>query len=149
MAQRYGVLRQEGHSERAIFIVDPEGIIRYIDIHDIELQPDNQVLFAELARIDPDFPLDEFQPNPGGEPLPSEGLVVFCTPWCPDCRRARQWMESNQISYTEVDVSKNLDAAEQVKRWAGGNRVTPTFNFNGTVVVGWDQGKMEQMLLGK
>ena len=48
-----------------------------------------------------------------------------------------------------MDVTRNLEAAEQVKAWAGGNRVTPTFNIDGKVVVGWDQKKMEQMLLGK
>jgi glutaredoxin len=149
VAQRYGVLRPEGNSERAIFIVDTEGIIRYIDIHDIDLQPDNQVLFAELAKVVPGFPLDEFRPKPSGEPLPTEGLVAYCTLWCPDCNRARRWFEANQISYIEVDVTKNMEAAEQVKRWAGGDRVTPTFNIDGTVVVGWDQEKMEKMLLGK
>ncbi len=51
VAQQYGVFRSEGHSERAIFILDTEGIIRYIDIHDIDDQPSNDVLFAELAHI--------------------------------------------------------------------------------------------------
>jgi alkyl hydroperoxide reductase subunit AhpC len=32
----YGVLRKEGYSERAIFIIDRDGIIRYIDIHAID-----------------------------------------------------------------------------------------------------------------
>src|SRR6202171_6617963 len=32
---QYGVLRGEGRSERAIFVVDKQGILRYIDIHDI------------------------------------------------------------------------------------------------------------------
>ena len=50
VARRYGVLRQEGYSERAIFIIDAEGIIRYIDIHDIDDQPDNNVLFSEVAK---------------------------------------------------------------------------------------------------
>ncbi len=39
MAQLYGVLRTDGVSERAIFVVDKEGIIRYIDIHDINKKP--------------------------------------------------------------------------------------------------------------
>ena len=45
VAQRYGVLRAEGFSERAIFIIDKKGIIRYVDVHDIDEQPDNEVLF--------------------------------------------------------------------------------------------------------
>src|SRR5512136_2939373 len=53
VAVKYGVLRPEGHSERAIFMIDKRGIIRYIDIHNIDEQPDNDVLFAELRKIDP------------------------------------------------------------------------------------------------
>jgi peroxiredoxin len=52
VAKRYGVLRKEGYCERALFIVDKEGIIRYIDIHDIDAQPDNQELFGILRELE-------------------------------------------------------------------------------------------------
>jgi len=51
VALKYNVLRQEGMSERAIFIIDKQGIIRYIDVHDIGDQPKNSVLFEELEKI--------------------------------------------------------------------------------------------------
>lgn len=51
VAQSYGVLRPEGYTERAIFIVDKEGTIRYIDIHDIDDQPDNEELFKALREL--------------------------------------------------------------------------------------------------
>jgi alkyl hydroperoxide reductase subunit AhpC len=51
VAEKYGVLTDAGHSERALFVVDTEGIIRYIDHHDIEDTPDNDVLFAELNKL--------------------------------------------------------------------------------------------------
>ena len=40
VATRYGVLRPQGYSERALFVLDKWGILRYIDIHDIDKQPD-------------------------------------------------------------------------------------------------------------
>lgn len=46
VASRYGVLRSDGVSERALFVIDKEGIIRYIDIHDINQRP----LLEDLAR---------------------------------------------------------------------------------------------------
>jgi len=52
VAQSYGVLREHGMTERAIFIVDKEGIIRYIDIHDFNSQPDNEVLFEVLEGLE-------------------------------------------------------------------------------------------------
>ena len=51
VAKKYGVKRKEGFSERAIFVLDKYGIIRYIDIHDIGDRPKNKVLFAEIKRV--------------------------------------------------------------------------------------------------
>jgi len=51
VAEAYGVLRPSGNSERAIFIVDKDGIIRYIDVHELREQPDEAVLFEELEKI--------------------------------------------------------------------------------------------------
>jgi hypothetical protein len=79
IAQRYGVLRDEGYTERALFIIDREGVIQYIDIHDIDDQPDNEVLFAELRRIDPEAAAIE-PPQPPAEELPTGGIVMYGVP---------------------------------------------------------------------
>ena len=50
-ALKYAVLRGEGFTERAIYIIDKQGQIRYIDIHPIGDQPKNSVLFDELKKI--------------------------------------------------------------------------------------------------
>ena len=39
VAARFGVLRTDGTSERALFVIDKKGIIRYIDVHDINQRP--------------------------------------------------------------------------------------------------------------
>ncbi len=51
VAQKYGVLREQGMSERALFIIDKEGIIRFIDVHPIDQQPDNEELFEVLRKL--------------------------------------------------------------------------------------------------
>ena len=51
VSQKYGVLRPQGIPERAIFIVDKQGTIRYIDVHEIGEQPDEEVLFEELGKL--------------------------------------------------------------------------------------------------
>jgi alkyl hydroperoxide reductase subunit AhpC len=51
IAQRYGILRSIGCAERALFIIDKQGVIRYIDVHQISEQPDEEVLFEELAKL--------------------------------------------------------------------------------------------------
>jgi alkyl hydroperoxide reductase subunit AhpC len=39
VAGKYGVLRATGESERALFVIDKDGIIRFLDIHDINEPP--------------------------------------------------------------------------------------------------------------
>lgn len=48
---KYNVLRSEGISERAIFVIDKNGTVRYKDIHAITDQPRNDELFAVLKKI--------------------------------------------------------------------------------------------------
>ena len=48
----YGVLRGEsGICERAIFVVDKQGKIAYIDIHDIGEQPPTDKIMAALDKL--------------------------------------------------------------------------------------------------
>ncbi len=52
MAALYGVLRGEsGLCERAIFVVDKQGKVAYVDIHDISTPPDVEPLLQALARL--------------------------------------------------------------------------------------------------
>ena len=51
VARKYGVLRSNGTSERAIFLIDTKGIIRYIDVHDINLRPDLQDLVKAMESL--------------------------------------------------------------------------------------------------
>lgn len=51
VARKYGVLRSTGVTERALFVVDKKGIIRYIDIHDINSRPSLEVLIRELEKL--------------------------------------------------------------------------------------------------
>ena len=39
IAELYGVLRSNGVSERALFLIDKGGVIRFIDVHDINRRP--------------------------------------------------------------------------------------------------------------
>ena len=52
VAQRYGVFRSDlGMAERAIVIVDDAGIIRYIDVHELREQPDEEQIFEVITTL--------------------------------------------------------------------------------------------------
>lgn len=50
VATAYGVMRDDGISERAIFIVDPDGLIVWARLYGIPEQPDVAELAGELER---------------------------------------------------------------------------------------------------
>ena len=51
VAQAYGVLRKQGFTERATFIVDNDGVVRFKDIYDMDELPNNEDLFEALREI--------------------------------------------------------------------------------------------------
>ena len=51
VAKKYGVLRSNGVSERALFVIDKKGSIRYIDIHDINKRPPLEDLVGALEKL--------------------------------------------------------------------------------------------------
>ncbi|HVO84553.1 MAG TPA: redoxin domain-containing protein, partial [Syntrophobacteria bacterium] len=51
VAATYGVLRSNGVSERAIFVIDKKGIIRYIDVHDINERPRLEDIMGALEKL--------------------------------------------------------------------------------------------------
>ncbi len=150
VAQKYGVLRPEGKTERAIFIVDKFGFIRFSVVYDIDKQPENEEIFAVLRRLEPQL---SARPIPGYDqpaaPLPQGGIVMYCTSWCPECRRARSWFKAHDLEFTEVDIDSNPSGAIQVKKWANGTRTTPVFDIDGTIVIRFDEAKLTDLLKDK
>jgi len=51
VAEKYGVLRSDGLSERALFFIDKEGIISAILVMDINRSPDLEACATELKKL--------------------------------------------------------------------------------------------------
>jgi glutaredoxin len=151
VARKYGVLRSDGRSERAIFVIDRQGIIRYIDIHDIDTQPDNDLLLRVLSEMDPTI-ADAYaaqQAEAMSTVEPVADIVMYCTPWCQDCPQARQYFKEKNIPYVEVDISRDRAAAARVRGWTGGDESTPTINIRGEILLTFDQARVEAALKKK
>lgn len=50
-AKKYSVLRSDGVSERALFIIDKKGILGYIDVNDINKRPPLEDLVGALEKL--------------------------------------------------------------------------------------------------
>jgi alkyl hydroperoxide reductase subunit AhpC len=54
VSQAYGVFNEEiGRPERAILVVDEQGICRYIDVHQLREVPDEEEIADEVNKLDP------------------------------------------------------------------------------------------------
>ena len=172
MASLYGVLRPEGYTERAIFVIDKQGIIRYVDVHDIDLQPDNEVLFGILDWLEPvgaaqyaartksvavaaadataDAAAVATATAPAADPAPEverpADVIMYCTPWCPGCRRARVFFREHNINFVEINIMQDRTAAQRVRDWSNGKEITPTLDIQGTIVVEFDQARVAALL---
>lgn len=51
IASTYGVLRRDGTAERALFVIDKQGIICYIDVHNINERPPLETLVEQLEKL--------------------------------------------------------------------------------------------------
>jgi len=67
---------------------------------------------------------------------PPNLLVIYTTPWCADCRRVKTWLQQHGISYQEVNLEQDPEAAKLVETLNGGYRSVPTMIFpDGTILV--------------
>jgi mycoredoxin len=73
-------------------------------------------------------------------------VVMYCRSWCGDCMRAKRWLESHGIEYTEIDIEAEPEGADVVREIAG-KIVTPTFVIGeGDTCVDFDPARLEQLL---
>ncbi|PKN37953.1 MAG: peroxiredoxin [Deltaproteobacteria bacterium HGW-Deltaproteobacteria-2] len=51
VAEKFSVLRSDGVAERALFVIDKKGIIRYIDVHNINQRPPLETLVRAMEKL--------------------------------------------------------------------------------------------------
>jgi glutaredoxin len=56
-------------------------------------------------------------------------IVVYCTVWCPDCRRAKNFLKDRGVEFREVNIEDDPDAEDLVLRVNHGRCKVPTIQF--------------------
>lgn len=72
-------------------------------------------------------------------------VIVFSTPTCSYCRKAKQYFRSKQIPFRDVDVSRDQSAARDMVRRSGQQGV-PQIDIGGKLIVGFDRPKIDKLL---
>lgn len=71
-------------------------------------------------------------------------IIIFTTPTCPHCHRAKEFLAQEKYRYIEKDISSDPIAQEELRK----NKITsvPTFKINGKFVIGFDKKAILKLL---
>ncbi len=74
-----------------------------------------------------------------------ESVIMYTTPTCTYCNSLKAYLNEKKVHFTEIDVSKDHQAAQEMAAKSGQQGVPQTL-INGQVVVGFDREKINQLL---
>jgi len=72
-------------------------------------------------------------------------VKIYSSPMCPWCDVVKNFFESNNIPFEEIDVSQNEKAAEEIMKKTGQIGV-PVIEINGQYVIGFNKPVLEKLL---
>ncbi len=72
-------------------------------------------------------------------------VIMFSTPTCTYCKKAKKYFRGKQIPFREVDVSRDQAAArDMVKR--SGQQGVPQIQIGSKMIIGFDRPKIDRLL---
>ena len=75
----------------------------------------------------------------------SKQVTIYSTPTCTYCQLAKQFFGENDVDYTEIDVSTDNEKLQEMVEKSGQMGV-PVIEIDDQVVVGFDEGRVKEML---
>ncbi len=75
----------------------------------------------------------------------SKQISVYCTEGCPWCIKAKEYLKSKNISFRDINLSKEPKQAEEMFRRSGAMTV-PQIWIGNRVIIGFDKDKIDQAI---
>jgi len=75
----------------------------------------------------------------------THNVIVYSTPTCPWCFRAKQFLKEHGIEFEDVDVSRDHARAQEMIEKSGQMGV-PVLDIDGNIVVGFDVERIKTLL---
>jgi len=72
-------------------------------------------------------------------------VKVYSTPTCPYCKRVKEFLEENNVDFTDVDVSVNREAVQEMIDKSGQMGV-PVIEIDDEIIIGFDKQKIKEVL---
>src|SRR5512142_329751 len=85
--------------------------------------------------------------NPDLYSLHPASIIVYGATWCPDCKRAKQFLGEQRIQYNNIDIDEDPKSVAFVEQVNAGRRMIPTIVFpDGTILVEPSNAQLAQKL---
>jgi glutaredoxin-like YruB-family protein len=75
----------------------------------------------------------------------SPKIVVFSTPSCSWCKKAKTYLRDQGYRFRDVDISRDQKAAQDLQRRTGAMSV-PVILVNNRPVIGFNQRELDRLL---
>ncbi len=72
-------------------------------------------------------------------------VTIYSTPSCHFCHAAKEFFDEQHVSYTEIDVAADIEKRKEMIDMTGQMGV-PVIRIGDDVVVGFDEGKLRELL---
>lgn len=72
-------------------------------------------------------------------------VTIYSTPVCHFCQAAKEYFKENNVEYTEHDVASDTDKRQEMIEMTGQMGV-PVIRIEDDVVIGFDEGKIAELL---
>ena len=72
-------------------------------------------------------------------------VVIFSTPTCPYCKRAKEYLSRKGIHYSEHNVAADRNAAQEMVKKSGQLGV-PVIAVDDKIIVGFNQLQLDRLL---
>ncbi len=68
--------------------------------------------------------------------MPDANVTVYGAPWCPDCKRSKQFLGEQRVPYNWVDIDQDGEGRRYVQQANNGRQIIPTILFeDGSILV--------------
>ncbi|MFC1576571.1 glutaredoxin family protein [Candidatus Omnitrophota bacterium] len=72
-------------------------------------------------------------------------VIVYSTPTCPYCIKAKKFLEDSNVVFENIDVSSNSEKAQEMIDKSGQMGV-PVLDIEGQIILGFDKEAISKAL---
>lgn len=72
-------------------------------------------------------------------------INVYSTPSCPRCKKLKDYLNSKNIKFNDIDVSADADKIREMIDKSG-QMGTPVIDIDGEIIAGFDKEKIDNIL---